>query len=82
MFESDKDEPRSFGIAIDTIELQDDNGDTSGYRLERKGFYLPSLSLASREGKPGAQVSGAGLARVLRGLMKRFSQRPLNSQTR
>ncbi len=55
MFERDKDELRSFGIAIDTIDLQDDDGDTSGYRLDRKGFYLPYLSLASREGKPGSQ---------------------------
>jgi predicted DNA-binding transcriptional regulator YafY len=55
MFERDKDELRSFGIAIDTVDLQDDNGDTSGYRLDRKGFYLPYLSLASREGKPGSQ---------------------------
>ena len=55
MFERDNDELRSFGIAIDTIDLQDDDGDTSGYRLDRKGLYLPYLSLASRKGKPGSQ---------------------------
>lgn len=50
MFERDKDELRSFGI-----DLLYDDGDPSGYRLDRKGFYLPYLSLASREGKPGSQ---------------------------
>jgi proteasome accessory factor B len=54
MFERDKDELRSFGISIHTVEFEDDHGDASGYRLDRKGFYLPYLSLAAREGKPGS----------------------------
>src|SRR5690348_10920928 len=45
MFERDKDELRSFGISIDTIQFEDDSGDASGYRLDRKSFYLPYLSL-------------------------------------
>src|SRR5687768_11880089 len=53
MFVRDKDELRAFGISIDTIPFQDDDGDASGYRLERKGFYLPYLSLASKTGKQG-----------------------------
>jgi proteasome accessory factor B len=55
MFERDKDELRSFGISIDTVEFEDDNGDASGYLLDRKGFYLPYLSLAARDGKPGTK---------------------------
>ena len=51
MFERDKDELRSFGIAIETIAFEDDGGDASGYRLDKKGFYLPYLSLAAREGR-------------------------------
>jgi proteasome accessory factor B len=52
MFERDKDELRSFGISIETIPARDD-GDPAGYRIDRKGFYLPYLSLAARDGNPG-----------------------------
>ncbi|MDO8501627.1 MAG: WYL domain-containing protein [Gemmatimonadaceae bacterium] len=52
MFERDKDELRSFGIAIETQQIED--GEATGYRLEKKGFYLPYLSLA-REGKGASQ---------------------------
>jgi predicted DNA-binding transcriptional regulator YafY len=55
MFERDKDELRSFGIAIETVPFDDDEGEASGYRLDRKGFYLPYLSLAAREGGKGSQ---------------------------
>jgi proteasome accessory factor B len=54
MFERDKDELRAFGISIDMIQFQDDDGDASGYRLDRKTFYLPYLSLAARGGKPAS----------------------------
>jgi proteasome accessory factor B len=49
MFERDKDELRAFGISIETVPIED--GEMTGYRLERKGFYLPYLSLVSRDGK-------------------------------
>ena len=52
MFERDKDELRAFGIAIETVPARDD-GDPAGYRLDKKGFYLPYLSLAAHEGKAG-----------------------------
>jgi predicted DNA-binding transcriptional regulator YafY len=52
MFERDKDELRSFGIAIETIPLEED--DTSGYKLDRKTFYLPYLSLSASGGKPAS----------------------------
>jgi predicted DNA-binding transcriptional regulator YafY len=52
MFERDKDELRSFGIAIETIQFEED--ETSGYRLDRKTFYLPYLALASTGGKTGS----------------------------
>ena len=52
MFERDKDELRSFGIGIETVAF--DDGEAVGYRLDTKSFYLPYLSLASREGKPGS----------------------------
>ena len=55
MFERDKDELRSFGIAIETVLFQDDDGEASGYKLDRKGFYMPYLSLAAREGRQGSQ---------------------------
>jgi proteasome accessory factor B len=50
MFERDKDELRSFGIAIETITL--DEEETSGYKLDRQTFYLPYLSLSASGGKP------------------------------
>ncbi len=53
MFERDKDELRSFGIQIETIPLEEE--ETSGYKLDRKTFYLPYLSLSSSGGKPGSQ---------------------------
>ena len=49
MFERDKDELRAFGISIETIPSRDE-GEAAGYRLDKKSFYLPYLSLAAREG--------------------------------
>ncbi|MGI8402707.1 MAG: helix-turn-helix transcriptional regulator [Gemmatimonadaceae bacterium] len=46
MFERDKDELRAFGIPIDTIS--NDEGETLGYRLSSKDFYLPYLCLAEK----------------------------------
>ncbi|HEY0970878.1 MAG TPA: WYL domain-containing protein [Gemmatimonadales bacterium] len=43
MFERDKDELRDFGIPIRS-ELSSD-GETYGYRLDRRDFYLPYLTL-------------------------------------
>ncbi len=54
MFERDKDELRAFGISIETVSFQDDEGDASGYKLDRRHFYLPYLSLAARGGKPAS----------------------------
>ena len=53
MFERDKDELRSFGIAIETIPFDED--ETSGYRLDRHSFYLPYLSLSASGGKPASK---------------------------
>jgi predicted DNA-binding transcriptional regulator YafY len=44
MFERDKDELRAFGIPIETVT--NDQGETVGYRLSSKDFYLPYLALA------------------------------------
>ncbi|HJP58889.1 MAG TPA: WYL domain-containing protein [Gemmatimonadaceae bacterium] len=49
MFERDKDELRAFGIPIETV--LNDEGETLGYRLSSKDFYLPYLCLAER-GRP------------------------------
>lgn len=49
MFERDKGELRSFGVAIETITS--DEGETVGYRLSSKDFYLPYLCLAEN-GRP------------------------------
>jgi proteasome accessory factor B len=46
-FERDKDELRRFGVPIDTVK--DADGNTLGYRLERRAFYLPYLMLAGQE---------------------------------
>jgi proteasome accessory factor B len=54
MFERDKDELRSFGINIETVDTGDDNGDPSGYRLDRKTFYLPYLTLSASAGSPAS----------------------------
>jgi predicted DNA-binding transcriptional regulator YafY len=50
MFERDKDELRAFGVRIETVTLPD--GDTAGYRLSPRDFYLPYLTLM-HEGRPG-----------------------------
>lgn len=52
MFERDKDELRAFGISIETVPSRDE-GDAAGYRIDRKGFYLPYLSLASGDENAG-----------------------------
>ncbi len=53
MFERDKDELRAFGISIETIPSRDE-GEAAGYKLDKKGFYLPYLSLAARDGQTGS----------------------------
>ncbi len=53
MFERDKDELRAFGISIETVPSRDE-GEAAGYKLDKKGFYLPYLSLAAREGQAGS----------------------------
>jgi proteasome accessory factor B len=44
MFERDKDELRAFGIPIETVT--NDEGETIGYKLSSRDFYLPYLALA------------------------------------
>ncbi len=50
-FERDKDELRSFGVPIESLEDEDDNAG-GAYRLRRADFYLPYLSLAVPEREP------------------------------
>jgi predicted DNA-binding transcriptional regulator YafY len=45
MFERDKDELRTFGIAIETVASAE--GEVMGYRLDARYFYLPYLTLRS-----------------------------------
>jgi proteasome accessory factor B len=49
MFERDKDELRVMGIPIETV--LNDEGETLGYRLSSRDFYLPYLALAEN-GRP------------------------------
>ena len=49
MFERDKEELRAFGVRIETVPLPD--GETVGYRLSARDFYLPYLSVME-EGRP------------------------------
>jgi predicted DNA-binding transcriptional regulator YafY len=51
MFERDKKDLRSFGVPIETVEL--DEGE-SGYRLSRAQFYLPYLEVLN-DGRRGAR---------------------------
>jgi proteasome accessory factor B len=53
MFERDKDELRALGIPIETVTF--DEGESTGYRLDKKGFYLPYLVLFSREGRANSE---------------------------
>ncbi|HEX6051711.1 MAG TPA: WYL domain-containing protein [Gemmatimonadaceae bacterium] len=53
-FERDKDELRRFGVPIDTV--RDGQGEPLGYRIERKGFYLPFLMVAGHERAAHAAV--------------------------
>ena len=46
-FERDKDELRRFGVPIDTAT--DAEGNSLGYRIDRKGFYLPFLMVTGHE---------------------------------
>lgn len=50
MFERDKDELRAAGIPIDTVTLPD--GETQGYQLRTRDFYLPYLLLRGDGQKP------------------------------
>lgn len=49
MFERDKDELRALGIAIETVSF--DDGESTGYKLDKKTFYLPYLTLGTAEGR-------------------------------
>lgn len=49
MFERDKDELRAYGIPIQTVS--DAGGEVVGYKLSRREFYLPYLSLMV-DGRP------------------------------
>jgi proteasome accessory factor B len=52
MFERDKDELRAFGIPIETVT--NDQGETLGYKLSSRDFYLPYLALAEM-GRPASR---------------------------
>ncbi len=65
MFERDKDELRSAGIAIETVNGAD--GEPSQYRLKPEAFYLPYLVLAGADGPSRASSAGEGY-RALRTL--------------
>jgi len=58
MFERDKDELRAFGIAIETVPL--DEEETTGYKLDNKSFYLPYLSLSTPDGRSATQPRKIG----------------------
>ena len=57
MFERDKDELRSFGIPIDTVETDDGE---QGYRLRARDFYLPYLTLRSDSAPKPRKVDAYG----------------------
>jgi predicted DNA-binding transcriptional regulator YafY len=52
MFERDKDELRSLGVPIESVETKD--GGPGLYQLKRESFYLPYLSLIDEDGWPAS----------------------------
>lgn len=60
MFERDKDELRSFGIAIETKTVEGDEGPVEAYRLDRRDFYLPYLMLSSPTARRPKRVDKYG----------------------
>lgn len=58
-FERDKDELRAFGIPIHTAK--NEAGETTGYQLAARDFYLPYLSVL-QDGAPTASASAAAPA--------------------
>ncbi len=54
MFERDKDELRAFGVPIESVTMEGDDGPRGAYRLARRDFYLPYLHLVSPQGEPGS----------------------------
>lgn len=60
MFERDKDELRSFGIAIETKTIEGDDGPVEAYRLDRKDFYLPYLMLSSPTARKPRRIDAYG----------------------
>ena len=57
MFERDKDELRSFGVPIETVET--DEGEI-GYRLRTRDFYLPYLALRGDSAPKPRKVDAYG----------------------
>lgn len=49
MFERDKDELRTFGVPVETISIETDDGPRGAYRLRPRDFYLPYLCVAMPE---------------------------------
>lgn len=49
-FERDKDELKAFGVPIEVVPL--DEGESAGYRLNAKRFYLPYVILARESHRP------------------------------
>jgi len=76
MFERDKDELRSMGIPIETIEGTDGSGGIEGYRILRESYALPEVNFSGDElavlglaAKVWEQASlGASAQRALRKL--------------
>ena len=49
-FERDKDELKAFGVPIEVVTIEE--GESTGYRLNPKLFYLPYLTLTQRSHRP------------------------------
>ena len=63
-FERDKDELRTLGIEIETVEVPGQAGDepSAGYRLRERSFYMPYLELTDAVAAPAPPYQG--LARL------------------
>jgi predicted DNA-binding transcriptional regulator YafY len=59
MFERDKDELRRAGIPIRSVAYSSnfEHGETVGYRIERKDFYLPYLLMLQGEDAPAPSMA-------------------------
>jgi proteasome accessory factor B len=59
MFERDKQDLRTFGVPLETVEREEDGVPAQGYRIRQRDFYLPYLTMSGSAAGTG-QRRGRG----------------------